>query len=171
MPITIEFQVKGAAEVLDNLKALGRDVAIKAQRGMLRRAAKPIEQEMITRCPVGPTGNLANSIRISTHKNPGSDGYFVRVGPRAPHAHLIHLGHATRVPRKGYGGLLQYWGGYWAKKQYGEFIRGGALTAQPNPFVTTSFEATKDEAIKQAAHYLEVVSRRYARRVPTTRSA
>jgi len=170
MPVTIEFQVKGAAEVLDNLKALGRDVAIKAQRGMLRRAAKPIEQEMITRCPVGQTGNLANSIRISTHKGVGG-GYFVRVGPRAPHAHLIHLGHATRVPRRGYGGLLQYWGGYWAKKMHGQFIRGGALTAQPNPFVTTAFEATRDEAVKEAARYLEVVTRRYARRPPATRSA
>ena len=170
MPITIEFQVKGADEVIKNLTAMGRDVAINAKRGMLRRAAKPIEQEMITRCPVGPTGNLANSIRISTHQDPAG-GYFVRVGPRAPHAHLIHLGHATRVPRKGYGGKLQFWGGYWAKKQYGQFIRGGALTAQPNPFVTTAYEATRDEAIKEAARYLEVVSRRYARRPPTTRAA
>jgi hypothetical protein len=146
---------------------MGYDLAIKAQKGMLRRAAEPIKQEIVARCPVGDTGNLANSIRITTHRDKSGPGFHVRVGPRAPHAHLIHLGHRTRVPRKGYGGLLKYWRSYWAKKMHGEFIKGGALTAAPNPFVTVAGDKRADDATAEAARYLEVVVKRYARRART----
>lgn len=163
--VTVSMKVIGGAELDAALKLLSDDVAVKAQRGMLLKAGDVMKQEMVMRCPVGPTGNLANSIRASAHKRRDGRGLEVRVGPRAPHAHLIHMGHRTRVPRKGYGGRVQYWGSYWAKKMHGEFIKGGVLTAQPNPFVTVAAEKTFDESVNAAVDYLRGVVRKYEKRV------
>jgi HK97 gp10 family phage protein len=168
---TVTFTIKGGAELQRDMDRLGADLAIKAQKSMLRRAAQPIQDEMVRMCPVGPTGNLANSIKTTVNKRKDAPGFQAVVGPRAPHAHLIHMGHRTRVPRKGYGGKLQYWGKYWSHKMYGEFIKGGAMTARPNPFVTVAFEKTRERAVTESVEHLREVIARYQKRMPNKGTA
>jgi len=161
---TVTFSIEGGAELQRDMDRLGKDLAIKAQKSMLRKAAEPIKHEMIMMCPVGPTGNLVNSIRTSVgNRKDGLPGFQAVVGPRAPHAHLIHLGHNVRVPRLGYGGLLQYWGKYWSKKMHGQFIPG--KRAKANPFVMVAFERTKDDAVTESVEHLRKVIARYDKRV------
>jgi len=163
----VALQAGGVDNALRALKALGDDIARKETPGLLNAMAKPIEDEMVARCPVGETANLVNSIWITTHKK-GDHGYYVLVGPRAPHAHLIHLGHDVRVPRKGYGGKLQYWGKYWAKKMHGQFIPG--KRAQANPFVAVAAEARAGAAIDAGADHVHAIIKKYESKDPRLRN-
>jgi hypothetical protein len=137
------------------LTSLGEDLARKEAPGMLMAMGRVIEDEMLRRFPVGPTGNLADSIKVTL--DPGL--MSAKVGPRAPHAHLIHLGHRVRVPRVGYGGKLKYWSKYFAKKMHGRFLEGKA--ARPNPWVTVAADAKADAAIDAAADHVHDVIRKY----------
>lgn len=141
------------------MRILGDKLARKAKLGMLRASAEPIYWEMVRTCPVGPTGNLANSIKVTMHGRNDPSGQHVKVGPRAPHAHLIHLGHDVRVPRLGYGGQLKYWGKYWAQKMHGKYIPG--KRAKPNPFVTVAGDRMADAAVDAAADHLHEVLRKF----------
>lgn len=90
------------AGLLDQLpKAMGKAVLVKS----LLKAAVPIKDEIMGTVPVGPTGNLRDSIEISTKLNPSQRKGHKRqvaevfVGSTAPHAHLMEFGTVERTQK------------------------------------------------------------------------
>jgi len=127
------FELQGMKELDRMLKQLPRSMSKTVMRNTLKKAAKPIQVEAKMNAPVGATGNLKDSIVISTKLKKGQRRAAMRlgevvmyVGSTAPHAHLVEFG---TVPRQ---------------------QKGGKFTGQmpANPFFRNAWDAKKDEAYK-----------------------
>lgn len=129
------FQIEGFKELDDMLKQLPKAMGKTVLRNALKKAAIPIRDAAKENVPIGPTGNLKDSIGISTRLKKSQrrgrirskDRVEVFVGSSAPHAHLIEFGTVERF-RKGARGAT------------------GAMPA--TPFLTQAWDATKQEALQ-----------------------
>lgn len=111
-------------------KATGRNALQRA----LNASANPILTAAKAAAPVGPTGNLRDSLVISRKAHDGAknakvkDGVGVFVRSTAPHAHLVEFGTGPRV-----------------HKSSGKSV--GVMP--PNPFLSRAFDESKDQALSQ----------------------
>lgn len=137
------FQLDGVEELDAMLQELPRAMSKSVLRKALTKALKPIQLVAKSNVPHGPTGNLANSIKISGRLNKNQrrgrqrlkDGVEVFVGSDAPHAHLVEFGTAERWRGKhGSRKKRTYTGGY-----------TGIMPAEP--FLTRAWESTKHKAL------------------------
>jgi len=139
------FQLTGLKELMDALEQLPT-IAMKKGviRNALKEAAKPIEEAAKSSVPV-VTGNLRDSIGISTSLKPSQrKGRFDRssvtvyIGSSAPHAHLVEFGTVERVldePR-----IVTI------KGRTVKITTTGFMP--PNPFLRNAWDANKEKALK-----------------------
>lgn len=100
--MTEGFRVEGLNELIADLGKVPLDVRNKMVRSGIRKAMKPIEQETIRRAPVGDTGSLSDSIKLSSSSRGGEVRAKVKAdGKQAPHAHLVEFGHHIRGKKDG----------------------------------------------------------------------
>ena len=142
------FELQGMKELDRMLKQLPRSMSKTVMRNTLKKAAKPIQVEAKMNAPVGATGNLKDSIVISTKLKKGQRRAAMRlgevvmyVGSTAPHAHLVEFGikpHSI-VPKKKNVLASQ-------DAVFGKSVEHPGTTA--NPFFRTAWDATKDQAYK-----------------------
>lgn len=68
-----------------------------AMRKVVKKSATRLRKAIVSRAPLGPTGNLKKSITASY----ASDGFSAKVGPKSgkggSHAHLVEFGHMVVV--------------------------------------------------------------------------
>lgn len=138
---------KALEEMLTKLpKTIGKNVL----KRTLKKAAEPMRTAIANHAPEGPTGNLKDSIVISTKIQgiPGKSrsrtirskfGATILVGSTAPHAHLIEFGTAARFswtkPRKRW------------KKTPGEHAPKAVGSVLPFPFITVAWDKSKRNTI------------------------
>lgn len=88
--------------IADQIKDLSEAVRTKMLRSIVHAGAEVLYDELKTRAPTGPTGNLKAAI-YQFHDNkdsrPGREVYLAGVNKRkAPHWHMVEYGH--RYPYK-----------------------------------------------------------------------
>lgn len=95
--VMLRMDVKGIAELKAKLKGLPAELVRKIDRNAMKKAMRPSYDAVISKVPVGETGNLAESIRPPGSKSVigGSGGAYMygMVSATAPHAHLVEYGH------------------------------------------------------------------------------
>lgn len=141
------FELTGVKELCALLEQLPT-VAMKKTvvRNALKKAGQPILQAAVASVPLGPTGNLRNSLKISTSlkESQRGRGYYDRskvtvyVGSDAPHAHLIEFGTVERILKEPRKVLLN---GKWVE------IKTTGHTS-PNPFLRSAWDSMKMTALK-----------------------
>lgn len=94
----------GHEEMIGRLHAL--DARLRESIGVeaVSAAAQPMEAAIIDAAPVGPTGNLAASIRTRIGSKDGGKLTVAVIGPsfgRAPHRHLVIRGTKERFQKSG----------------------------------------------------------------------
>ena len=137
------FELEGLEELDKMLQELPKSMGRSVMRKVLRKAAKPTEVAAKANVPKGDTGNLQDSIGISSrltknqrrHKSRNRDEVEVYVGSNAPHAHLVEFGTQERF--RGAQGAR-------SARTY----TGGSTGIMPaNPFLTRAWDATKRKAL------------------------
>lgn len=88
--------------IADQIKALSEAIRTKMLRSIVHAGAEVLYDELKTRAPTGPTGNLKSAIfqfHSDKDSRPGREAYLVGVNKRkAPHWHMVEYGH--RYPYK-----------------------------------------------------------------------
>lgn len=128
-----QFELLGVKETM---KLLDRLPTVSMQKSVLRKsmkkALKPTQELAMQNVPLGPTGNLRKSIRVtsalkkSQRKSFDKSKIFMYVGSNAPHAHLIEFGTTERTRKSG----------------------GSTGFMTPNRFLTRAWDATRFGAVK-----------------------
>ena len=102
----IDFHISGDKKLAKNLEKLMWMGRIRPTRRLFLECAQLVKKTIEAEAPIGPTGNLVNSIVAKKFKdiNPlmieGSALSFVAVDRKiAPHAHLVEFGHAISRQR------------------------------------------------------------------------
>lgn len=101
------LNVEGIKEITAIFKALPQTVQNKIQRETMRKSLAPMESDIRNLTPVGPTGNLKNSIisKVSIRRAKGIVYGFVawdsneKGGRKAQHASLIERGWMLTGPK------------------------------------------------------------------------
>lgn len=104
MSVKQTFRIEGLAELDKMLSQLSKSMSRTVLRNALKKAGKPIADAATASVPVGKTGNLRRSIKISTklkksqyrYGRPSRVAVDVFVGSSAPHAHLVEFGTGPR---------------------------------------------------------------------------
>lgn len=100
MSFSIEFDTKA---LVSKLEQFASDIQEKALRPAAYAASKVIYAEMKIRAPIGPTGNLHNSIYQYHDVKLSVDGKQIyAIGPnkkKAPHWHLLEYGTSRMAAR------------------------------------------------------------------------
>ena len=142
-----EIEVKGLAGLQALLDELPARVEGNVVRGGLRAAAKVVEAEAKRLCPVGKSGDLRESIRVSLRSKHGRISATVKAGnARAFYAHMVEFGTAR----------------HWIKpKNRKSLFVAGLLRetvdhpgAKKEPFMRPAIDGKAGEAIDAMAAYL-----------------
>ena len=142
-----EIEVKGLAGLQALLDELPARIEGNVVRGGLRAAAKVVEMEAKRLCPVGKTGDLRDSIRVTLRSKHGHISATVKAGnARAFYAHMVEFGTAR----------------HWIKpKNRKSLFVAGLLReavdhpgAKKEPFMRPAIDGKADEAIDAMAVYL-----------------
>lgn len=157
------FQLHGVKELLamfDQLPTVAMQKTV--LRNALVKAGDPIVEAAKASCPVGPTGNLRESIHVSRSLKPSQRKGWrdrsvvtVYVGSNAPHAHLVEFGTVDRSLKKPRNVLFN---GRWVTITHTGFV-------SPNPFLRNAWDAMKGEALKIFAKEMEQQIYKAARRL------
>jgi HK97 gp10 family phage protein len=123
-------------ELEEALAQLPKSMSKTVMRNACKKAAIPIRDEAVATVPMGPRGNLAKSIKVSTKlkksqqrwQNRDRSRVEVYVGSDAPHAHLVEWGTQERFQKKR------------SNKSVGDM--------PSNPWFTRAFDATKGKALE-----------------------
>jgi len=83
-------EVRGIEELIKNLSKLGNEIQGQVVEEGLNRASEIVLQSAKSAAPIGPTGNLKNSLVKEVRKK--ASGFSARVRAKAPHAHLVEFG-------------------------------------------------------------------------------
>lgn len=83
--------ITGLNEVFAKLDRMKKDVRDAIEKRALRKALEPVYWAAIGKAPVGQTGSLANSFKLSVQRQESSR-YAGMVKNVAAHAHLVELG-------------------------------------------------------------------------------
>jgi HK97 gp10 family phage protein len=162
---TRPFHVEGLKELEQMLDKLSKSMAKTVLRNALKKAGQPIADAAKSMAPVGPTGNLRESITVSTKlkKSQRPGGYRDRTAvnvyvgndyTKGPHAHLVEFGTGPRVLDKPRAATI---GGNVVM-----ITHTGQMPAKP--FMRPAFEAAKKKALdifvkEVAAQLLKAVAR------------
>ena len=142
-----EIEVTGLAGLQALLDELPARIEGNVVRGGLRAAAKVVEMEAKRLCPVGKTGDLRNSIRVTLRSKHGHISATVKAGnAKAFYAHMVEFGTAR----------------HWIKpKNRKSLFVAGLLReavdhpgAKKEPFMRPAIDGKADEAIDAMAAYL-----------------
>ena len=142
-----EIEVKGLAGLQALLDELPARIEGNVVRGALRAGAKVVSDEAKRLCPVGKTGDLRDSIRVSLRSKHGRITATVKAGnARAFYAHMVEFGTAR----------------HWIKpKNRKSLFVAGLLReavdhpgAKKEPFMRPAIDGKADEAIDAMAAYL-----------------
>ena len=142
-----EIEVKGLAGLQALLDELPARIEANVVRGGLRSAAKVVEMEAKRLCPVGKTGDLRDSIRVSLRSKHGRISATVKAGDaKAYYAHMVEFGTAR----------------HWIKpKNRKSLFVAGLLReavdhpgAKKEPFMRPAIDGKANEAIDAMAVYL-----------------
>ena len=142
-----EIEVTGLAGLQALLDELPARVEGNVVRGGLRAAAKVVEAEAKRLCPVGKSGDLRESIRVSLRSKHGRISATVKAGnARAFYAHMVEFGTAR----------------HWIKpKNRKSLFVAGLLReavdhpgAKKEPFMRPAIDGKANEAIDAMAAYL-----------------
>ncbi len=142
-----EVKVTGLAELQALLDELPARIEGNVVRGGLRAAAKVVEAEAKRLCPVGKTGDLRDSIRVSLRSKHGHISATVKAGnAKAYYAHMVEFGTAR----------------HWIKpKNRKSLFVAGMLReavdhpgAKKEPFMRPAIDGKANEAIEAMANYL-----------------
>ena len=89
----VSFKLEGLKELDEALKALPQIIARTVAANALKDAAEPLLEDLRTSTSFSDkTGNLRNSIGVQVLRKTRQGSFQVRIGARAPHAHLIEYG-------------------------------------------------------------------------------
>ena len=142
-----EIEVTGLAGLQALLDELPARIEGNVVRGGLRAAAKVVEMEAKRLCPVGKTGDLRDSIRVTLRSKHGHISATVKAGnAKAFYAHMVEFGTAR----------------HWIKpKNRKSLFVAGLLReavdhpgAKKEPFMRPAIDGKADEAIDAMAAYL-----------------
>ena len=142
-----EIEVTGLAGLQALLDELPARVEGNVVRGGLRAAAKVVEMEAKRLCPVGKTGALRDSIRVTLRSKHGHISATVKAGnAKAFYAHMVEFGTAR----------------HWIKpKNRKSLFVAGLLReavdhpgAKKEPFMRPAIDGKANEAIDAMAAYL-----------------
>ena len=142
-----EIKVTGMAGLQALLDELPARIEGNVVRGGLRAAAKVVEAEAKRLCPVGKTGDLRDSIRVSLRSKHGHISATVKAGnAKAYYAHMVEFGTAR----------------HWIKpKNRKSLFVAGLLReavdhpgAKKEPFMRPAIDGKANEAIEAMAAYL-----------------
>ncbi len=142
-----DVKVSGLAGLQALLDALPARIEGNVVRGGLRAAAKVVELEAKRLCPVGKTGGLRDSIRVSLRSKHGRISATVKAGnAEAYYAHMVEFGTAR----------------HWIKpKNRKSLFVAGLLReavdhpgAKKEPFMRPAIDGKAVEAIEAMANYL-----------------
>jgi HK97 gp10 family phage protein len=142
-----EIEVTGLAGLQALLDELPARIESNVVRGGLRSAAKVVEMEAKRLCPVGKTGDLRDSIRVTLRSKHGHISATVKAGnAKAFYAHMVEFGTAR----------------HWIKpKNRKSLFVAGLLReavdhpgAKKEPFMRPAIDGKADEAIDAMAAYL-----------------
>ncbi len=142
-----DIKVTGLAELQALLDELPARIEGNVVRGGLRAAAKVVEAEAKRLCPVGKTGDLRESIRVSLRSKHGHISATVKAGSaKAYYAHMVEFGTAR----------------HWIKpKNRKSLFVAGLLReavdhpgAKREPFMRPAIDGKANEAIETLANYL-----------------
>ena len=142
-----DIKVTGLAGLQALLDELPARVEGNVVRGGLRAAAKVVETEAKRLCPVGKTGDLRDSIRVSLRSKHGRISATVKAGDaKAYYAHMVEFGTAR----------------HWIKpKNRKSLFVAGLLReavdhpgAKKEPFMRPAIDGKANEAIDAMAVYL-----------------
>ena len=142
-----DIKVTGLAELQALLDELPARIEGNVVRGGLRAAAKVVEMEAKRLCPVGKTGDLRDSIRVTLRSKHGHISATVKAGnARAFYAHMVEFGTAR----------------HWIKpKNRKSLFVAGLLReavdhpgAKKEPFMRPAIDGKANEAIDAMAVYL-----------------
>ena len=142
-----EIEVKGLSGLQALLDELPARIEGNVVRGGLRSAAKVVEMEAKRLCPVGKTGDLRESIRVTLRSKHGRISATVKAGnARAFYAHMVEFGTAR----------------HWIKpKNRKSLFVAGLLReavdhpgAKKEPFMRPAIDGKAGEAIDAMAAYL-----------------
>ena len=152
------FELTGVKELMNALEQLPTVSMQKtAVRNALKKAALPVLEMAKANVPRAATGNLANSLKISTSLKASQrrgrisdrSRVTVYVGSSAPHAHLIEFGTVERTTKS----------------------KGGRGNMSPNPFLRNAWDTMKFAALDILAVELRkqiyAAARRLAKRAGT----
>lgn len=132
----MDIDLKGAREIDAALKEMAKSTAVRTARQAMRNSLSPVEAAAKALAPVGPTGNLRDSVTISHKLTPsqaagaprdGKDVQHMYVGASAPHAHLVEFGTGPRFHKSG--------------KYVGEM--------PPNPWMRPAWDDNRDEVLNR----------------------
>ena len=142
-----DIKVTGLAELQALLDELPARIEGNVVRGGLRAAAKVVETEAKRLCPVGKSGDLRESIRVSLRSKHGHISATVKAGnAKAYYAHMVEFGTAR----------------HWIKpKNRKSLFVAGMLReavdhpgAKKEPFMRPAIDGKANEAIDAMAVYL-----------------
>jgi HK97 gp10 family phage protein len=142
-----EIEVTGLAGLQALLDELPARIEGNVVRGGLRAAAKVVEMEAKRLCPVGKTGDLRDSIRVTLRSKHGHISATVKAGnAKSFYAHMVEFGTAR----------------HWIKpKNRKSLFVAGLLReavdhpgAKKEPFMRPAIDGKADEAIDAMAAYL-----------------
>ena len=142
-----DIKVTGLAELQALLDELPARIEGNVVRGGLRAAAKVVETEAKRLCPVGKSGDLRDSIRVSLRSKHGRISATVKAGDaKAYYAHMVEFGTAR----------------HWIKpKNRKSLFVAGLLReavdhpgAKKEPFMRPAIDGKANEAIDAMAVYL-----------------
>lgn len=105
------IRIEGADEMIARLMAMWEKIGPKYLRGVISKAMRPMKTQLRSNTPVGPTGNLRQSVADKVKIYPtgtafGIVGYrrdvAVKTGAtRGKHSHLVEFGTKERRPKRG----------------------------------------------------------------------
>jgi HK97 gp10 family phage protein len=142
-----EIHVTGLAQLQALLDELPARIEGNVVRGALRAGAKVVSDEAKRLCPVGKTGDLRDSIRVTLRSKHGRISAMVKAGnARAFYAHMVEFGTAR----------------HWIKpKNRKSLFVAGLLReavdhpgAKKEPFMRPAIDSKAGEAIDVMAAYL-----------------
>ena len=125
MSFQMEAKMFGSKEVEDALKQLPKSISKSVARRVLKKAAKPVLEGAKQKAPVGPTGNLKESLIISTKVTP-SQKKFLESGKGV----VVHVGASH------------------PKGAHAHFLEFGTRKMPPQPFLRPAWDSNKDKSLK-----------------------
>jgi HK97 gp10 family phage protein len=89
------MDVKGIAELKKKLQGLPAELIQRMDRAAMKKGLRPSYDAVMKYVPVGETGNLANSVKITSKVVASGKSNYIygMVEAIAPHAHLVEYGH------------------------------------------------------------------------------